>query len=91
MRVDELQEARKFGNDLTGVDPIVCFRSVRTDVELRIRHVERLILGNLHWLVSYGELGHAYLGRHLLAALGIDSRVLMAAPRDRHGTDVDAK
>eukprot|EP00171_Calliarthron_tuberculosum_P002686 IDg2686t1 len=48
-------------------------------------HGEKLILRNTKWLVSDNELGNAYIGRHLLSALGIDNRVLLAAARDRLG------
>ena len=87
--VRRLDEALKFSNAHASAAPLECSREVELDVELRIRHGERLILRNVKWLVSDAPMTHAYLGRHLLAALGMDNRVLMAAARDRLGSVVD--
>lgn len=81
--VRRLDEPMKFSNAHASATPLECNREVEPDVELRIRHGERLILRNVKWLVSDAPMTHAYLGRHLLAALGMDNQVLMGAARDR--------
>lgn len=86
-----LKKQKSFHISAKRADPIKCNKSVIVDVELRVRHRENLLLRRVERLVSIEELSHAYIGRHLLAALGIDTRTLMAAARDRFGSSVNVE
>lgn len=69
--------------------PVECSGQVELDVELRIRHGDRLILRGFKCLVRDASMTNAYLELHVLAALGMDNPVLMAAARDKRGCMVD--
>ena len=84
-----LEEPMVLKNASLEAASFTCTRQVCLDVELRIRHGERLMLRRVTWLISDVPLSHAYLGRPILSALGLDSRVLLAAARERLGAVVD--
>ena len=83
--VTKLASKREFGNANTNAAALTCGQMVTADVELRVRHGEKLMLRGIKWLVSEQPLAHAYIGRHVLSALGLSNRVLLAAARDRLG------
>lgn len=89
VKVINLSKPVKFSNALPSARLITCSREVQLDVQLRIRHGEKLMLRNVKWLVSDDALAHAYVGMHILTALGLDNRVMLAAARDRLGSVVD--
>ena len=49
------------------------------------------MIRRVKWLVCDAPLLHAYMGRPILSALGLDSRVLLSAARDRLGLAVDVE
>ena len=69
--------------------PLICKQELRAEAELRIRHGEKLMLHGVKWLVPENKVAHAYLGRHVLNALGLENRAMIAATRDRLGSVVD--
>ena len=68
---------------------------------LRVRHYPGIMLRESKWLVGEDEVECVYLGRHVLkndmsskpiaaiAAMGLDTKELMTAARDRLGSEVD--
>jgi len=68
---------------------IQCDREICADVLLRVRHGTQLLLRGLKWLVAKNELGHVFLARHVLSALGLNNRVLLAAAADKYKGVVD--
>ena len=54
----------------SGTQPLTCSRRVEVDVELRIRHVSKLLLRKVTWKVVEEEIEYVILGRPLLEALG---------------------
>lgn len=89
VHVEKLDKAFLFETAVSDAEPLRCTRRVELDVELRIRHGEKLILRGVKWLVPDNNIAHVYLGRHVLRALGLDNRVLLAAARDRLGTVIE--
>lgn len=87
--VRQLETPRSFDNANMSATAMTCARSVQVDVEVRIRHGQKLMLRKVKWLVADTELAHAYIGRHVLDALGLNNRALLAAARDRLGGVVD--
>lgn len=89
IQVRNLSEPVKFHNVLLGARKLICSRDVRLDVQLRTRHGEQLMLRGIKGLVCDEPLTHAFIGRYVLAALGLDNRVMLAAARDRLGSVLD--
>ena len=56
-----------------------CSRKIKANVLLRVRHGTNLSLRGVEWLISDRPVGHALISRHVLCALGLDNRVLLAA------------
>ena len=56
---------------------------------LRVRYGTNLSLRGVEWLVSDRPVGHALISRHVLCALGLDNRVLLAAATERFKGCVD--
>lgn len=52
---------------------------------IRIHHGTNLILRDMKWLVSDDEVQYVFVARHVLDAIGLNNRVLLAAATDRHG------
>lgn len=91
-KVTSLEEPISFQNPNRNVAPVTCSKVLQLDVELAVRHGERFILRNLKWLVADEAMPSvAYLGRHFLAAIGLDNRVLLAVARDRFDGMVDVQ
>lgn len=67
--VSSLKQPRVFDNANTAAESLRCTQSVRADVELRIRHGEKLMLRGIQCLVCEQPMAHAYIGRHVLTAL----------------------
>lgn len=82
LSVQTLAEPLTFNLAALDSEPLVCTREVRANAEMRIRHGEKLVLRGVKWLIPTNEIAHAYLGRHVLSALGLDNRALIAAARD---------
>ena len=87
-----LKKIHTFSNALQSAQPIRCCTTVQATVRLRVRHGNSLSLANIKWFVSEDELECIYIGRDVLAALGLDNRKLLAIASDRnHGfVDVEA-
>lgn len=66
-----------------------CSRKIKASILLRIRHGTNLSLRNVEWLISDKPVGRAIISRHVLRALGLDNRVLLAAASDRFKGAVD--
>lgn len=66
-----------------------CSRKIKAGVLLRIRHGTNLSLRNVEWLISDKPVGRALISRHVLRALGLDNRVLLATASDRFKGVVD--
>ena len=56
---------------------------------LRVRHSPGLTLRKTKWLVREDEIEYAYLGRLVLAAMGLDNQEVINAARDRLKSEVD--
>jgi len=69
--------------------PLSCSRRVTASVMLNIRHGTTLCLRRMDWMVSDKPVAHAIISRHVLWALGLDNRVLLAAASDRFDGQVD--
>ena len=63
---------------------------IQADCTLRVRHSLGLIKRNAKWFVSEEEVEYVYLGRHVLASLGLDNQEFMTGARSRLGVEVDA-
>lgn len=61
------------------------------DAFLRITHGPNLTLQNIAWKASKETLPTPILGRRLLESLGCDNRVMLMAPRDKYGSDINVK
>lgn len=60
------------------------------DVMLRTRHGTNLLMRGFRWMIADdAELHHVYVGHHVLAALGLNNRILLAAAADRFNGVVD--
>lgn len=68
----------------SGVAKVVCDRTVKADVHLRIRHGSTLLLRNVEWAVSKQDAKHVLIGRPLLEALGLDMKNILEAACDRN-------
>ena len=86
-----LKKIHTFSNALQSAKPIRCCTTVQATVRLRVRHGNSLTLENIKWFVSEDELECIYIGRHVLAALGLDNRKLLAIASDRNHGFVDVK
>jgi len=89
LRVTNLDRTRNYGTVDKTAAPLPCSRRIKTDVLLRSRHGENLVLRNIEWLVSDKPVDCTLIGRHVLRALGLDNRVLLAVACDRFKGDVD--
>lgn len=89
VQIQDLPQSKLFGTAKLGSERIRCNKKILADVELRIRHAEKLVLRRVEWLIRKDNLEHGRIGRHLLKALGMDNRVLLSAARERHGNSID--
>lgn len=89
IRINDLKRPYAFGNASPTATPITCKKWIQADCMLRVRHSPGLMLRKAKWLVSEDEVEYVYLGRHVLAAMGLDNQELMTAARDRLGSEVD--
>ena len=87
--VTELAKPMKFSNAGTEAGLIHCDRQITADVMIRVRHGSRLLLRNLKWLVCKEKVSCAYIARHVLSAIGLNNRVLLAAALDKYNGVVD--
>eukprot|EP00171_Calliarthron_tuberculosum_P004595 IDg4595t1 len=69
---------------------VICDRSFKTDIKLRIRHGTTLILRSVEWLVGDKSDNHAIIGRPLLDALGCSNKDMLSAAADRNAGVFDA-
>lgn len=67
-----------------GIAKVVCDRTVRADVQLKIRHGSTLLLRNVEWAVSKQKARHVLIGRPLLEALGLDMKNILEAACDKN-------
>ena len=89
MKMNKLCRTKNFGTVKLSDERISCKSELIADVELYIRHQEKLVLRSVRWLITEDKLEHGYLGRHVLQSLGIDNRLLLSAARDRLGNSID--
>jgi len=89
LEVKPLRGPVEFSNAHSKAKKISCRREIAADVMLRIRHGTNLMLRGIRWLVSDEEVQYVFVARHVLAALGLNNRVLLSAAADRHGGVVD--
>lgn len=89
LHVQTLTDPLTFNLATLDAESHVFTRELRADAKMRIRHGEELVLRGFKWLVPTNRIAHAYLGRHVLSALGLDNRVLIAAAKDRLGPVIE--
>lgn len=68
----------------TGTAKVICGKTVKADVELRIRHGASLLLRNVEWAVSDQQAEHVLIGRPVLEGLGLDTKKNLEAASDKH-------
>ncbi len=59
LHVSQLSPPRSFKNANLSAEPLTCSRTAQVDVELRIRHGEKLMLREVKWIISDSPVGHA--------------------------------
>lgn len=89
LSVTSTEKTIYLSNAAVSAQPIQCNEDIQADVCLRIRDGSHLILRRIKWLVTKEELQHIFLSRHVLSALGLDNRVLLAAAADRRNGVMD--
>lgn len=67
----------------------ICDKQVVVDVLLYIRHRSALRLRNVTWYVAQQEVPEPLLGKQVLHALGLDTRMALEAARVEHNGEVD--
>ena len=90
LQVEILDRPARFGS-INQRNAVLCDKLVTADVLLRIRHGTQLLLRNVVWHVSQGELAHVIIGRSVLEAIGCDNQALLAAASDKAGGVLDAR
>ena len=87
--VNTQKRAYIFGDASPAAPPITCTSWIQADCTIRVRHSPDLMLHKEKWFVSVEEVEYVYLGRHVLASLGLDNQELMTAARSRLGREFD--
>ena len=82
LNVTILRKPKAFDNALQSAAPIRCSKVVQATVRRFIRHGSSPSLANVKWFVADDELECIYIGRHVLAAIGLDNRTLLAVAFD---------
>lgn len=60
-----------------------CSRKVKANITLRVRHAANLVMRGMEWMVSDRPVQNVLISRHVLKAIGLDNRKLLAAACDR--------
>jgi len=68
----------------SGIAKVTCRKTVRADVELRIRHGTTLLLRDVVWVVSEQHAQHVLISRPLLEGLRLDTRKILEDAVDKH-------
>lgn len=89
LNVTILRKPKAFDNALQSAAPIRCSKVVQATVRIRVRHGGSLSLANVKWFVADDELDCIYIGRHVLAAIGLDNCKLLAIACDRNNGYID--
>ena len=89
LKIQSLDKNVTFANALATTRPIRCSRSIQATIRLRIRHGSALSIGNIKWFVADDELDCVYIGRHVLSAIGLSNKKLLAIACDRYKGYVD--
>ena len=85
----ELKRVRTYDTVDSNATPLSSSRRVIASVLLNIRHGTHLCLRRMEWMISDQQIEHAIISRHVLSALGLDNRLLLAAASDRFNGEVD--
>lgn len=79
LKVISLCKTLEFYNAHTGVKKIQCATEICADIMLCVRHGTSLMMHDMKRLIPEGEFENLYIGLHVLVALGLNNRVMLAA------------
>lgn len=68
---------------------ICCNQTVQMTFKLKIRHGKRLILRNLLWYVTKGQINIPLLGNQVLRAIGLEPEEILKSAFEKFGDDID--
>lgn len=89
LEVTKLDKQVSFGTADENAPPLPFDSKLTLDVCLRIRHGTQLSPRHIDWYVSTRNMEYVIIGRHGLAALGLDNKKLLAAACDRNDGIID--
>jgi len=94
MHIENLTKPQVFGlavsNDSQNTEySVTCKRTVGMAIKMKIRHANGLVLRNLLWYVTEGNVNIPLLGNQVLKALGLTPPEMLKSAFEKFGGDID--